>query len=168
MELLTFSWIHSFLLNIWFVWCHVKELWALTTQIGEVKMSSLCSSLPLILSCCSELKQLCFFSLTRWLQAAGGGAGNERRRRTEPTQRVMTVCSAGSDYYSKRSGLPPLGRLPVTSNGKRKRKKGCRVENYFIITFIHLTHFSTINRINYQVLLEIGTVQYFPYISVQK
>lgn len=39
-----------------------------------------------------------------------------RRRRVEPTQREMTVCLVRTAYYLEHSNLPPLGRLPVTSN----------------------------------------------------
>lgn len=39
-----------------------------------------------------------------------------RRRRGEPQRRGRTVCLHRTARYWERSNLPPLGRLPVTSN----------------------------------------------------
>lgn len=40
-----------------------------------------------------------------------------RRRRGEPQRRGRTVCLHRTARYWERSHLPPLGRLPGTSNG---------------------------------------------------
>lgn len=52
-----------------------------------------------------------------------------RRRRAEPKQREMTVCLVRAAHYLEHSNLPPLGRLPVTSN----KMDGGRLETEAVV-----------------------------------